>query len=656
MVGRRKLTFSSVREYTNYFSVLIEREGEEQIKAVIEEVKRISGKEREKRGKAILGVSGKFLKRGVGDVLIYRFSRKREIRTEIAVGDVVIVSKERPKGTEPQGTVVAKGKHFIDVAFESRLPSKFLKDVRIDLWTNDITFRRMKEALRRFEKLGEGGWELCDILLGKGKPEWEDVDVNSTFYCNFLNESQKSCVFDVLRAKHVFLIHGPPGTGKTTTVACAIAELVKQGKKILATAETNVAVDNLVEKLLELQVDVVRIGNPARVMPHLVEATCDAKVEMDERWKEVLKIREKIDKLKEERENYQKPIPSLRRGLSDDEILELSARGKAKRGLSQKVIKSMARWIEISREIERMREKAQKIERQIVVDILKRAQVVVSTNSGAGIEELDEVEFDVVFVDEGSCATEPSALIPATRGRKLVMAGDHKQLPPVVLGAKELEFTLFERLFELYPEFSRMLEVQYRANELIMEFSNVKFYGGKLRPSPSVAKRTLNIIPPSVGGKLKAIFDKEPLVWIKVLGEEEQKRGSTSFFNESEAQVVVKVLKAFLEAGISPKDIGVISPYDDQIKLILELCEGWADEVEVKTVDGFQGREKEVIIISFVRTKRIGFLEDERRLNVALTRARSKLIVISSPNLQNLHPLYRELAEWLSQKAKVIEL
>lgn len=645
-----RLRFGSVEEYQGHFRRLVDAEQCAQTDQFKQEVNCLSGAERERLGRALLGMQGRFLKRGVGGYLVYRYWRDRELKTEISPGDIVLVSRGKPRGTEPQGTVVARGKHFLDVAFKSALPRDFLREVRIDLWTNTITFDRMRRALAQM-----ASWCLKEVIVGIKEPCWADKREDMDIRVEGLNFSQREAVAGVLAIRDVFLIHGPPGTGKTTTVAAAIAECVRRGWKVLATAETNVAVDTLVEKLVERGVRVVRVGNPVRMLPSVVAVSLDRRVERHPTWQEVLALRQQIEQLRTQQEKYVKPVPAVRRGLSNQQIMEMAECTQSTRGISPAALKGMRDWLKIQKQIDQLREQALQIEREIVRAELSNAPCVLATNSAAGMEELDGIHFDIVFVDEGSCATEPSVLIPAVRGRRLVLAGDHRQLPPVVLGNPQMAFTIFERLMQLYPDFSHMLTVQYRAHPLIMEFSNQKFYGGRLVPAASVRHRVLRVGHcPSAPIHLRSVLGKEPLVWMRCEGREQQPRGSASYLNRQEAQVVAKVVRTLVECGIPANEVGVLSPYDAQAKLLARMLEDTG--VEVRTVDGFQGREKEVIVISFVRSERIGFLEDERRLNVALTRAKAKLVVVSVPWLGRLHPLYRELCAFLERFALIEEV
>ena len=288
------------------------------------------------------------------------------------------------------------------------------------------------------------------------------------------------------------------------------------------------------------------------------------------------------------------------------------------------------------------------MEEEIARDIIEDADVILATNSTAFT--LD-VEFDVAVVDESSQSTIPSVLIPLNKAEKFVLAGDHKQLPPTVLEAEELSVTLFEMLINKYPEKAKMLEVQYRMNEKLMEFPNREFYGGKLKAHGSVKDITLADlgVKKVKDGFWRIVDPDEVLVFIDTSNcpnkWERQRRGSTSRENPLEAEIIRKVVSMLRNVGVRKDWIGVITPYEDQVDLIRQLV-----DVEVNTVDGYQGREKEVIVISFVRSNRdceIGFLEDLRRLNVALTRAKRKLIAIGDAITLSSNETYKRFVEFV---------
>ena len=646
-----RLKFKDRTDYRNYFEPLIQKEREAEKEFHINEIKNLKPKEREKRGRAILNCKAKYLGEYIGGFYAYRFSREDMPQHQINVGDLVLVSVKDPLKDGIEGTVLEKGTKFLTVILSQKINPKLR--YRIDLYVNDITFKRMLATLELFEK----GYSKFDdeVVLGHKKPEIEEKE-DIDFVNEDLNQFQREAVKLSLAAKQLFLIHGPPGTGKTTTVIESIIQHVKRGKHVLATADSNTAVDNLVEGLLKYNINVVRIGHPARLRQELLDQSLDVKITKHKDYQKIREIENKIEKLKKQQEEFTKPVPAKRRGLTDLEIIKYAKEGKKVRGHKIETIKSMANWILLQQEIQKLIEQKRKIEQQIIDEIIDTSDVVLATNSGSQSDFLREKTFDVVFIDEAAQATEPSCLMPLIKAPKAVLAGDHKQLPPTILSeeAKDLAFTMFERFTKLYPEVVYMLQLQYRMNEKIMAFPSQHFYKGKLKAHDSVKERKLSDLI-----QIKEsdnIVNDTPVIFIDTLGEfkEKQKKDSQSKYNPDEAKLVKKVVDKLVKAGLEEKDIGVITPYKDQEDFLEKLL---PSNVEVKTVDGFQGREKEVIILSTVRSNKegeIGFLEDLRRLNVAITRPKRKLIIVGDKKTLSTHPTYKKLIDYIKNNGKLI--
>ena len=648
-----------VKTYIAKLIDLVELEREAEINAMREEMRRLRGYEREKLGRAILNLNGKVIGEEFGFKLV-KYGRKEPFKTEIGVGDLVLISRGNPLMSDLVGTVVEKGNRFIVVALEA-VPSWALRNVRIDLYANDITFRRQ---IKNLKNLSESGIRALKLILNQEKPtkstsrEFEPFDIK-------LNSTQRKAISLALGSEDFFLIHGPFGTGKTRTLAELILQEVKRGNKVLATAESNVAVDNLVERLWG-KVNLVRLGHPSRVSKHLKESTLAFQVESHERYRRARELRNKAERLAMMRDQYKKPTPQLRRGLTNKQILKLAEKGRGARGVPAKDVREMAQWITLNEEVQKLYKFAEKIEEEIVKEIVEKADVVLSTNSSAALEFIKDVEFDVAVIDEASQATIPSVLIPIAKAKRFVLAGDHKQLPPTILSeeAKELSETLFEKLIELYPDKAKMLEIQYRMNEKLMEFPSREFYNGKIKADEGVKDITLSDL------KVREAFFGEP--WDSILKREEplvfvdtaerrdkwerQRKGSTSRENPLEALLVKEIVERLLRMRVKEEWIGVITPYDDQVDLIRSLI---GEEVEVHSVDGYQGREKEVIILSFVRSNKngdLGFLTDLRRLNVALTRAKRKLIAVGDGETLSNHPTYKRFLEFVKRHGRYIRL
>jgi len=643
-------------EYVQHFAELVELEREEQMRLHEEEMRRLSGREREEKGRAFLKMKGKSQDLGLGGKHLVRFRKQNADLTlpdsEIEVGDLVLMSKAGTAPWDddnPTGTVAEKTSYSITVAFDDAPPGfVYRKDLRIDLFVNDITFQRMIEALKKFKRLPR--WRK-DKLLGNTPPDF--AKVKEIEFCNEeLNESQQEAVLRCLAAHDFFLIHGPPGTGKTITCIEFIEQLVKREYKILAAADSNVAVDNLVERLDKLGVEVVRIGHPARVIPSLRRRSLDYLVQEDPDYIKAQGLRERAYELKERMKGFIMPEMRWRRGLSDEAIMQLAQEGRAVRGIPSAKLKGMQKWLTVKQRIDKLFGTARELEESAINGIIKAAEVICATNSTAGSEILKSAKFDFAVIDEATQSTEPSSLIAVLKAKRFIMAGDHKQLPPTILNEEAarggLSKSLFERLLQLHGDRIRvMLEVQYRMNEEIASFPNREFYEGKLQASEQVKRQTLrDIIPKS------KLIDEEvkPFLFIDTRGSDEfrerVRRGSTSKENVGEAKLVTDIAERLLSLSIAPEEIAIISPYDDQIGLIRTMLR--VDGLEIKTVDGFQGREKEVVIVSFVRSNKsgeIGFLRDLRRLNVSITRAKRKLVLIGDSTTLERNGCYKRLIE-----------
>ncbi len=643
-------------EYIRRFTELVELEREEQMRLHEEEMRRLSGREREEKGRAFLRMKGKSQGLGLGGKHLVRFRKQNSATTlpesEIEVGDLVLVSKTSPWDEDnPMGTVAEKTSYSITVAFDDAPPGfVFRKDLRIDLFVNDITFQRMLEALKKFKRIPR--WRK-DKLLGHAAPDFERIG-EIEFLNEKLNASQREAVLRSLAARDFFLIHGPPGTGKTITCVEIIAQLVKHGRersnKILAAADSNVAVDNLVERLDKIGVHVVRIGHPARVIPSLRRRSLDYLVQAEPDYIKAQKLRQKAYEIKERMKGVVIPEMRWRRGLSDETIMQLASEGKTTRGIPRKKIDGMRKWLDLKHGIDKLFADARELEDRAVKRIIQEAEVICATNSTVGSEILKGAKFDFAVIDEATQSTEPSTLIPVLKTKRFIMAGDHKQLPPTILNEDaargNLSKSLFERLLAMHGDKIRvMLDVQYRMNEEIAEFPNKEFYDGKLKADESVKKHNLlDLLPES-----KFVSeDAKPFLFIDTCGsegfEERTRRGSTSKENVGEAKLVKEIVERLLGLGVKPEDIAIISPYDDQVALIRRELR--VEGLEIKTVDGFQGREKEVVIVSFVRSNKsrdIGFLRDLRRLNVSITRAKRKLVLIGDSLTLESEGCYKRL-------------
>ncbi|WGI17614.1 IGHMBP2 family helicase [Methanonatronarchaeum sp. AMET-Sl] len=652
------MDFSDYSSYKDFYVELVQLERREEMERHRREIREMHPRERQSKGRALINMKGKDKGRGVGQKYQVKYlgSRGGELPdNEISVGDLVMVSRNEPLNPDnPTGTVIEKTNYSITIEYTNKPPGfAFGKGVRVDLYVNDITYQRMLDALKKWSQPNTSK-TLRDIIVGikePREPETTRIDLNN----KNLNKSQKKAVQLALNAEHLFLIHGPPGTGKTTALVEAIEQHIDQGDRVLATASSNTAVDNMVEMLNKQGRHVVRVGHPARVTETLKQHTLDHILQNVEAYKEGQSARQKAYRLLDEQEKHTYPSGRWRRGLSNKAIQDLAKKGEGARGIPPKKIESMAKWIELKKEIDQLMDKAKELEDQAIREVLETADVVCTTNSTAGSNLLTEMEFDTLFIDEATQATEPSCLIPTTKTRKIVMAGDHKQLPPTILNQKAkqkgLEQTMFERLAQKHSQNIHTLKKQYRMNKEIMKYPNQEFYNNKLQPANQVKNHTLTDLT-----NKQTTLTKEPLTFIDNKTPERKPEGSNSRTNPGEAEITIKITKKLLNQGLKPSQIGIISPYKAQTEKIKEKLPN--KKIETKTVDGFQGREKETIIVSLVRSNKqnqIGFLKNQRRLNVTITRAKRKLILIGNPNTLKTNPTYKKLINHIKQNGQYLK-
>lgn len=669
---REKL--DEVENYLDKYEHLVELEREEEMKRHEREIKHLSGAEREKKGRAILHLRGRDQGQGLAGKFLVKFMRNykgEELpENEISIGDLVMLSKNQPLNNDnPTGTVVEQTNYSVTVAFDDK-PLGFVygKDLRMDLYVNDITFQRMLDALEELRGAAGRLDELKDKLLGFSEMNFSkapEVD----FFNGQLNKSQQEAVKSALAAADFFLVHGPPGTGKTTTAIEILQQAVAKDQNILATADSNTAVDNIVERLVEQDVEVLRVGHPVRVNPLLREHTLDYVIEDHPKYQQAVKLREEAYDLLDQQDEHIHPSGRWRRGMSNQQIKSLAEDGKGSRGVPPEKIESMAEWLKLQDEIDELFSKVERLEDEAVQELIAGADVVCSTNSTAGSEVLSGQEFDLLVVDEATQATEPSALIPLTKAKKIVLAGDHKQLPPTILNEeakqKGLAKSLFERLLEVHGSgIKQVLTLQYRMNQDIMNFSNRQFYDGQLEAAPAVKNWKLDDLdielPPGDSPAEQALNCDQMIAFLDTCGmevAEHSKKDSTSVQNEMEADLVAEIVEQVKRTGIDLKEAAVITPYQDQVELIDRLVNN--EKLEIDTVDGFQGREKEIIIFSLVRNNernQIGFLKDVRRLNVSLTRAKKKLIIIGDSNTVTSHQVYNNLINYVEKNGFYYQL
>lgn len=627
------------QDHFSRFTKLIRRELDDETAMVEERWKKWSKQRLLAAGLALFDLTGRTQGRFFGDPILV-FENKSRSRLPIhrfGHGDIVLLSRARPWGEKVvEGIVLDRGPTRIRIVVSDK-PSDIKKGTwRLDRGANRVAHDRMHEALTTFHSMeSDSGTVLRDVLLGslhdisasaqrppeiRGQKRHGPLGIGKME----LNDSQRTAIEAAIEQR-LTLIQGPPGTGKTHTAIRLLAAFVRMGRgPILATAESNVAVDNLLEGLLELNINAVRIGRPVKVREHLRDATLDAQIENHPLQEEIRFIREQND--------------DLRRTLS-------SLKGKEK-GMAH-------------RDVNRNFKEIRQLEGNMISAVLDGAEVICATTIGVGHSLLGERRFPVVLMDEATQASEPSALVPITRGcRQLVLVGDHKQLPPTVISkvAEDggLGRSLFERLIECGLE-AHMLTTQYRMHPTIREYPSARFYDGRLDDGCSSEQR------PPAAGFLWPDWD-HPVAFVPIDGSEIVDEESSSKSNLDEAAKVLSIVNDLLAAGdLTPSDIGVITPYNGQVRLLVDLFEqaggreegGPYEGLEIKSVDGYQGREKEIIVFSAVRANdagEIGFLKDRRRLNVALTRAKRGLIVLGNAKTLRQDGTWRAWLDWAEER------
>ena len=518
--------------------------------------------------------------------------------------------------------------------------------IGVQLSFDETSYKLMFEALDRVMKAKNNRLAyLRDLFYSHqkaGRFSFEPIKFP------WLNPTQERAVNEVLWAKDVAIVHGPPGTGKTTTLVEAINETLMRESQVLVCAQSNMAVDWISEKLVDRGINVLRIGNPTRVNDKMLGFTYERRFESHADYPQLWAIRKAIRELRKNRK-------------------------KGSENYHQKM--------------DRLKSRAAEIELRINAELFGEARVIACTLVGSAHHLLEGMKFGTLFIDEAAQALEAACWIPMRRASRVILAGDHCQLPPTVKSIAALRAglgkTLMERIAENKPEVVTLLKIQYRMNDEIMRFSSDWFYGGKVESAPQI--------------KYRSVLDYDhPITWIDTSNEENQitiegedspeDSASTSSsasasnqnsdlnfkeqfvgesfgrINKAEAELTLLTLAEYF-TKISKRrvleeriDVGIISPYRAQVQYLKKLIKKYEffkpyrRLISVNTVDGFQGQERDVILISLVRSNdegQIGFLKDLRRMNVAMTRARMKLIILGNKDTMTKHPFYKKLWEYV---------
>ena len=527
-------------------------------------------------------------------------SNKNEKRTKSINGTVSYVDGDRMVVVVPDGT--------------DTVGMQTASSLYVQLGFDETTYRLMFEALdRTISARGRLGY-LRDLFYSNHKAE---TFTFAPLSFPFLNVSQERAVNEVLRAKDVAVVHGPPGTGKTTTLVEAIYETLRRENQVLVCAQSNMAVDWISEKLVDRGNNVLRIGKPTKVNDKMLSFTYERRFESHPDYPQLWAIRKAIRQL----------------------------RANRKRGDNS-----------FHQKMERLKEREIELELRIRNKLFGEARVIASTLVGSANRLLDGMKFGTLFIDEAAQALEAACWIPIRRATRVILAGDHCQLPPTIksIAAMKggLDKTLMQRIVECKPEAVTLLKMQYRMNEDIMRFSSDWFYNGQVEAAPMV--------------KYRGILDLDKAIeWKDTSGNayhEEFVGDNFGRINKEEAQLtLLSLAEYFVRIGrqriIDERiDVGIISPYRAQVQYLRHLIKKtdfykpFRKIISVNTVDGFQGQERDIIVISMVRSNeegQIGFLRDLRRMNVAITRARMKLIILGDSATLIRHPFYRRLKEYI---------
>lgn len=487
----------------------------------------------------------------------------------------------------------------------------------IQLFFDETSYRLMFDALDRVIRAKTGRLAaLRDIFYTKVPASRFTFDAPCL---SWLNASQQHAVGEVMRAKDVAIVHGPPGTGKTTTLVEAIYETLRRESQVLVCAQSNMAVDWISEKLVDRGVAVLRIGNPTRVNDKMLSFTYERRFEAHPDYPQLWSIRKAIRELRQQR-----------RGRTES-------------------------W---HQKMDRLKSRATELELRIRSSLFGEARVIACTLTGAANRVLEGEHYSTLFIDEAAQALEAACWIAIRKAGRVILAGDHCQLPPTVKSIMALKGglgrTLMERIAEQKPEVVTLLEVQYRMNEQIMRFSSDYFYNSRVQSAPEVRGR--------------GILDYDrPMMWVDttdVDGREEFVGENFGRINRAEAELTLTTLADYFDKIGRQRvldesiDVGIISPYRAQVQLLRKMIRQserlrpYRRLITVNTVDGFQGQERDIILISLVRDNDggdIGFLRDLRRMNVAITRARMKLIILGSAATMTRHPFYNKLYEYVTE-------
>lgn len=641
-----KNPFENSREELQRLEQLLEVEYQEELRQYQSKILETPVEQRRAQGDTWYPVSidERYFSAEGGIRLVVRRTVALELPNPFSVGQVAALFLQSDSKRPPSITgVIAQSRgHVVHLACPGDELPDWLEEGKLglDWYFDETTYREMRVALQDVLKArGNRLAELREILLGYRPAFMRQPESFAHHSAPHLNDSQNLALREALAADDAFVVHGPPGTGKTTTLVEIIRRVVAEEKRSLVVAPSNTAVDLLVERLSDAGLNVVRLGHPVRVSEIVRAQTLDARLASSSEFAEVKKLRREATDIRARALKHKRTFV------------------KGERGEQLSEAKDLLRY-------------ARELEAYALNRILDEAQVIGCTPVQVRSQWLEKRRFKTVFIDEAAQMLEPASWMAVAKGERVIFAGDHCQLPPTVkskLAEKEgLSLTLFEKFFRRQPALhgnervSALLKVQYRMHEAIMEFSNRVFYGGELVAAPSVAQR---VLLPALGVDHPM---NQPVEFIDTAGcghEELLNDDTRSYSNPGEANVLIEHLRLLLReidlhAGEEPLSIGLISPYKSQKILLHErfheeiFADSFKHQLTIDTVDGFQGQERDVIYISLVRSNdegQIGFLSDTRRMNVAMTRARKKLVLVGDSATLGSSPFYSDYLEYVER-------
>jgi ATP-dependent RNA/DNA helicase IGHMBP2 len=613
----------------DYFKRLLELlkiEREEDKQSYQRLIERSSVSERRAGGLAWYPIAIRGQEMSRGDYLTVEVERTthQDLPHQLRFGmPAVLFSNHEPKTDRVEGVISYQGGNRLKITLRADELPEWSRDGKlgIDLLFDDNSYDEMQNALKAADSLGTSEKEghLIKVLTGEKAPSF-DNDIYPVTLPK-LNPSQQRAVQQILSAQELAIVHGPPGTGKTTTLVQAIKALIKKDNQpVLVVAPSNTAVDLLSEKLSEEGLNVLRVGNPVRVSERLSALTLDSKMSSHPSVKDIKALKKQANEYKNMAHKYKRHF------------------GKAERDQRKALFD----------EAHRIMKDVANMEQYVIDDLLAKTQVVAATLVGSNHYTVRNMKYRTVVIDEAGQALEPACWIPILKAEKVIFAGDHLQLPPTIKSEEAakggLSTTLLEKCVALHPGSVVLLEEQYRMNEAIMGYSSKVFYDDKLKAHESVAGRVL-------------FAGEAPLAFIDTAGcGFDEKLEGTSSTNPEEAAFLFRHLTQLAAefAAVNPKQedfpsIAIISPYKEQINILKEQLahasdlKPYLDKIAVNTIDSFQGQERDVVYISMTRSnteRQIGFLADIRRMNVAMTRARKKLVVIGDSATLSVLPFY----------------